>query len=113
MKTVVTITTPPLEWSRQKLVEMRRDILLFLAQQCAPNAKWVEVQVGVEALAGDSDKKRPDGDVLTRFKCKSCPNSVWYSDKFRPCPSCNQRVTVAKAKIKRELPPKGSVILTS
>jgi hypothetical protein len=99
LKTIVTITTPPLEWSKQKLVEMRRDILLFLAQQSAPNSQWTETLVGVQS-PGTSP-------TYVKLKCKSCKRAPWYADKFTPCPVCGQRQTVVKATVKRVPLPDG------
>jgi hypothetical protein len=104
MKTIVTITTPPLEWSRQKLVEMKRDILLFLAQQCAPNALWEETPVSSEPV-----KAQPEH---VHLKCMSCAGTTWYAKQFTPCPTCNQRTTVRKATIKKSVPPEGALVLT-
>jgi hypothetical protein len=101
MKTVVTITTPPLEWSKQKLVEMRRDILLFLAQQCAPNSQWTETLVG---MPPEKPKAAP---MYVKLKCKSCKLAPWYADKFTSCPVCGQRQTVVKATVKRVPLPDG------
>ena len=95
MLTRYQITTGALNWSPQKAKMMRRNVLMFLAQNGAPNCKWEEV--------GAAPAQPP---TYVHLQCQAC-QVKWYAERFTACPGCQSRESVKKATIARRPLPAG------
>lgn len=93
------ITTGPLNWSPQKAKMMRRDILVFLAQNGAPNCQWEEV-------GKDGQAAPVEPITYVHLQCMKC-RGKWYAERFTECPTCGTRNDVKKASIARRPLPAG------
>lgn len=95
----IVITSGPLNWSDRKISMMRRDILVEMSQNGAPNCEWrvEDVDTGKDLLAPPK--------LYLHLGCSGC-GEKWYSEEFGACPKCSKKMTVEKVESKRVPLPK-------
>ena len=78
----ITITSQPLHWSPLKIRMMKRDLLVMMSREGAPNCEFI-----VENLEGEEDESPKP---ILHLKCAPC-GETFDTPYFSPCPKCGSR----------------------
>lgn len=95
----IRIQSGELQWSRNKVAMMKRDILVMMRQAGAGNCDWTEEWDGQKA-------EPPPPPVYIHLQCKDCAIS-WFNETFTLCPGCQQKATVSKGTMRKIPLPEG------
>ena len=94
MKVIITIKTPPLNWSANKVRMEQRDILVMLRREGAGNCEWNE-----EWFEGEPPSKAEQERYL-HVRCSAC-DVEYYLATMDACERCGRRDTMEKVEPKR------------
>ena len=78
----ITITSQPLHWSPLKIRMMKRDLLVMMAREGAPNCEF-------EVTNLEGEEAEPPKPIL-HLKCAPC-GETFDTPYFSPCPKCGAR----------------------